>query len=464
MKRPTFLIGLTSDSNFKTERFINSLINLSRELKSRNTWGTITVLRVLPYNEERLSLSLKKVQTLKILDIQFLQCSIDNLLENHDPYLKTIFPVSGKSYSIAAQRNRTLLAINSFPDIDDMDLISILDDDIVFENAVLNKDDKDNYYVDFKISFDYFGGLHKILKLVEPGPIIGGNTGCPPVPATSSLESLIADFINSTKDINEQILIDSQKLDYYYDLSDLANKSKSKGAWFNYKLNNNLTLPSIDKLLKGITPTRPLLFDKDRLLIKPTKSIMRGGNTYFKNKNQLTSFPHLTLVCDDVSLRRSDMIVAEYSNTTKHIYRQTYFPVGHYRMNTIRKRLSTDDVANIITSDLLGVVFHRSVRAYLENKNYNTVWETTYKNRLKKQMKTIKNAKDLLKNPAFKNVEDYDKQLTSLLNEKHIKKKLELRNKRFKREFTKLIMDIDGVFNYWENLIEKEDYEINYQL
>lgn len=136
MHKPNLLLCVVSNSELKTRRFIDSLIDISYKQKSRSTWGNIYLLRVTQHNSNVMFLSSKRKRVLENLNINFVQCSIDRLNDfSVDPNI--IFPITGGSYSIAGQRNRTLLAINELIRVKDVDLVGVLDDDIIFENAVM---------------------------------------------------------------------------------------------------------------------------------------------------------------------------------------------------------------------------------------------------------------------------------------------------------------------------------------
>src|ERR1039458_1975741 len=131
-----FLIVLTSNSDEKTLRFLISLTRCLSKSPNRHKWH-ITVLRPPPYNTPSMLLPASLVSHLHKLNVAFLQPHIHLLPAT--PFRHFLFCAHNGSHSIAAQRNHGLLAAHDYLQITTADLIAVLDDDLVFENALLKQ-------------------------------------------------------------------------------------------------------------------------------------------------------------------------------------------------------------------------------------------------------------------------------------------------------------------------------------
>jgi hypothetical protein len=449
------LIALTSDSDLKALRFITSLVSSLLESANRTKWQ-ITILRARAYNGSALALPANTLSQLDSLNVSFLQPQI--LLSPDVPFREFLFCTHNGSYSIAAQRNRGLLAANDFLQISGADLIAVLDDDLIFQNAVLSSDRQGHLCVRFETTNDYVSGLATIHALARSGPVIGGSTGCPPVPGVSAIKCAIDDITNSANSLSASELRAAQESDYYYDYRVLSNSDVQHGAWLSYYYNDENFAPSFDNILSGVTPTRPLIFNAERLFVGDAPSTRRGGNTYFSDAQHLLPIPHLALCVDGLSTRRSDMIVAEIARQRGIVYQETYFPLGHLRIPN--KSASTRaGVFNAIEAELFGVAFHRGITSFISGGDHVKAWKEIFATRLKRFLQTPSYI-DHASLPYH--VRSEVMELAHQLDCKEFLKRVVKHEKEFFQTYLRLIKHYSEIDHCWMTLIEDHRYEVGY--
>ena len=449
------LIALTSDSDRKTMRFITSLVASLSETQNRTQWQ-ITILRPPPYNGSALLLPPSVVSQLQRLNVSFLQPQVH--LSQVIPFQEFLFCTHNDSYSIAAQRNRGLLAVNDLLQITTVDLIAVLDDDLIFQNALLKRNQHGDLCVSFETTHDYIAGLETIYALARTGPVIGGSTGCPPIPGVSAIRCAIEDITNNVNNLSPTELCVAQEADYYYDFREHSNFTLPRGAWLSYYYNDELFAPSFSNILLGVTPTRPLIFNGDRLFLGQEPSIRRGGNTYFANAQHLLSIPHVTLCVDGLSTRRSDMIVAEIAKQRGIVYRETYFPLGHLRVaNTVA--ISRLGMLSSIEAELFGVALHRGIASFIARGDHMKAWKDIFARRLLQIMQT-RSYIDRASLPSHIGREVME--LADGLDYNHIYERVVMREKQFFQQYVRLVERYSEIDQYWMTLIEEHKYEVNY--
>lgn len=458
MYRPTqsrLLVILTSDCNLKAQRFITSLVNSLIESANQTKWQ-ITILRPQPHSGSALALPANTLSQLDSLNVSFLQPQI--FLSPSVPFQEFLFCTHNGSYSIAAQRNRGLLAANDFLQISGADLIAVLDDDLLFQNAVLSSDRQGDLCVRFETTFDYISGLATIHSLSRSGPLIGGSTGCPPVPGVTAIKCAIDDITNSANSLCAAELCAAQDSDYYYDFRVQSDSDVQRGAWLSYYYNDENFAPSFDNILSGVTPTRPLLFNPEKLFVGDTPSTRRGGNTYFSDAQQLLPIPHLALSVDGLSTRRSDMVVAEIARQRGIVYQETYFPLGHLRLPN--KSASTRaGVLNAIEAELFGVAFHRGVKSFLSGGDHVKAWKQIFTTRLTRVLQTPSYVE---RAPLPSHVRSEVMELAHRLDCKGFLRRVVRHEKEFFQNYLQLIEHYSEIHHCWITLIEGHKYEVGY--
>jgi hypothetical protein len=462
-----FIIGLCSNSFEKTSRFLSSLSDAVQRSKFRfKNLNKIIVVRPLQYKERENQLSPDLLNYLQRGDISFLQFDpkVSNKIWGNEEILECLFGIySSSQYHIAAQRNRTILSMGSLVNKTPENLYAVLDDDLIFENAILNKKKTSGIsFVDFTETFDYFKYLPKIKEYCSSlGPIIGGNTGCPPIPPTSAFSSIIDDrkrFLPGDS-LKSENIVEAQSKDYYYDLSVTEDKSEEKGFWLPYRYKDYEAMPTLSNMLLGVLTSRPLIFDEEKFLNFPKKSFLRGGNTFFGSWDQLSRAPHLSLFVNGMSTRRSDMISAKiFPYLGNQDYYQTYFPLGHFRMNG--KATNSSIIKKFFYSSLLretfGVLFLRVFGSFLDNGDWKETWSTEFTNRLE----SIKTMFSLAQEEALSSLKEsfnYDEisLLKDLSNWSVVEKILRENDKLFYNQCQLIINNFSEIITSWKREIEK---------
>jgi hypothetical protein len=452
----TLLIALTSDSDHKTLRFMLSLTHSLKRTDNRRKWGQIVILRTLPYNKQKIRLDRTVASQLTSLNVLFLQPQV-HIDETHQ-YHRFLFARNTHSYSTAAQRNRQLLAVNDWTRENRVDLIAVLDDDLLFQNAQLTRDGQGDVYVSFDDAYDYLLELDKMYELAKAGPIAGGNTGCPPIPGLLGIRGALTDFTGTFADVSSSDLIAAQACDYYYDFSDRLNSAPSRGAWIKYYYNSEYAEPSSHNVLWGVTPTRPLIFNKDALLkeIRPGTNI--GGNTYFSNSKELLFIPHLSLTVEGVSTRRSDMIVAEIARSKGIIYQETYFPLGHLRLDGGTKVVK-EVVCRIVESELFGVSFHRGVRSFVQGGDYRKEWEQIFQARRDSLIANL----IFSKTEALRiNNDEIGAELALLCDPEYVSSHLLEKYSAYFEKYEFVLDNLDQLQRHWIDLMRSSTCQVEY--
>jgi len=456
-----FLIGLCSNSYNKTNRFLISLIHSAEISKFRDNWGKIVVVRPTQYQENFLKLSTFIQKKLVSNNIDFLQLrpKISKDIWTNIEIRKSLFGLFGNTqYHIAAQRNRTILAIKEVVSKQMFDLYAILDDDLIFENAILRKQEKSFSvnYVDFINTFDFFKHLFKIKRYTEKGPIIGGNTGCPPIPPSSAIASIISDKKQPLVSLHQYgKMIQAQFDDYYYDLTEKDAKSSESGCWLPFKYKEKEIVPNLQNMLFGTITSRPLLFDEKKLLFTPTPSFLRGGNTYFDSWEQLSKMPHLSLVANGVSTRRSDMVSARLFSDREGQYYQTYFPLGHFRMKENNERITKEAFYSSLIRETFGFVFLRTFNSFIDNKDWRKTWDIKFNKRLC----DLEMMLSILQKEMLKSKKLFSSQELNLINElcqwKDVNFILVQYDKIFKEQCQFILNQLDNILKCWNREIKR---------
>jgi hypothetical protein len=351
-----------------------------------------------------------------------------------------------------------LLALNNFLETTTVDLIAVLDDDLIFQNALLKRDHAGELCVTFETTHDYLLGLETIYNLSKDGPIIGGSTGCPPTPGASAIRCAIEDIDNSVNALSSTELLVAQEADYFYDFREHSDSDVSKGAWLSYRYNEEIVSPSFSNVLFGITPSRPLIFDSGRLLRGQEPSTRKGGNTYFGDPHHLLSIPHLSLCVDGLSTRRSDMIVAETAKQRGIIYRKTYFPLGHLR---IANTAAGHGLSMLRTTEaeLFGAALQRGITSFIGGGGHVDAWKDIFARRLNQILETY----SFMDRATIHS--DNRRELIELVGGfdcKLIYQRVRTNEEQFFQKYVKLVEQYFAIDHYWTTLMGKHDYQVDY--
>jgi hypothetical protein len=393
---------------------------------------------------------------LSALNVLFLQPQV--YIDERSQLYRFLFSRNNDSYSTAAQRNRQLLAVNDLTKRNRVDLIAVLDDDLIFQNAILTRDSQAEVCVAFDDTFDYLLELDKIHTLTRGGPVAGGNSGCPPIPGLLGMKGAIADLKNALANVTERGLILAQYSCYYYDISDQNETGGTQGAWLKYCYNSEYVEPSICNVFWGVTPTRPLIFDKDALLkdVRPTTRI--GGNTYFSSANELLLVPHLSLSVEGVSTRRSDMIVAEMAKGKGITYKETYFPLGHLRVES-SAGIGNEVVCRVIESEIFGVSFHRGVRSFVEGHDYKREWQQMFESRRDSVIANLISTQGAILELGNDND---GSAFGEICDPEYVGSHLAEKYQTYFENYVMVMENLEEIQRYWIDLMENGTYEIDY--
>lgn len=225
----------------------------------------------------------------------------------------------------------------------------------------------------------------------EISVLIGGNTGCPPIPGFCFLYLQIFDLIEHIDSAQRQNPnapyyphTNPRHLpDYYYDTSDLG--TSHLGIPFDWEPDvtaDRLSvreallahLRAFSSVLHGQPATRLLVHQPDLPMIPTTA---RGGNAVFFDLDALFAAPYLALrLTQDVVSRRGDTVWAHLAaNVSGVSVYQAPFPVHHYRkpQDGSSPMLSSEipKLRQFLLSQIGGTVLSRLVASQLRGRCLN---------------------------------------------------------------------------------------------
>jgi len=167
----------------------------------------------------------------------------------------------------------------------DNPILVMLDDDLRFEAAYLSGGD-----VKIGYPFSYIHEVYNFAERFSCDIALGGVTGSPPLPATSTMRTFLQDFLSFSA-------IDSCKTrwkepDYYYDLSETRT---NWDAWqiieTPEKADNNADF-FLNQIFFSGSKNRPLVVTDLPSNQLVSKAIIRGGNTVVYNSRYITDIKH----------------------------------------------------------------------------------------------------------------------------------------------------------------------------
>lgn len=162
----------------------------------------------------------------------------------------------------------------------------------------------------------------------EASVLVGGTTGCPPVPGLAMVASQVVDLLEHVRRAAGQdpkaryvcAANDRRGPDYYYDHSDVGPAHSASFAWepvdrdhLDARTALLMHLRAVPGLAWGQPCTRLLVSDPLRPV---TPTTARGGNALFLDLDSLFSAPPLALRCEDgIVTRRGDTVWGELMAT-----------------------------------------------------------------------------------------------------------------------------------------------------
>ena len=195
-------------------------------------------------------------------------------------------------------------------------ILVILDDDLTFESLVIENGFPTKCY-----PFSY---IHEVYLFAINYPCdvaLGGVTGAPPLPATSSMRTFLQDFlgVQSKSKKTEKRWKDA---DYYYDLSE------TRSCWENWPTLQLTDEPTsvqsaLNQMFHSGPENRPLVYIPSEQTPQPR--IVRGGNTVVFNPQYLYDIEHPPLP------RRGDSIWSILAKEQGAIILEFPIPLYHTR-------------------------------------------------------------------------------------------------------------------------------------
>ena len=270
----------------------------------------------------------------------------------HEILTYTPLPFDEKgSNNIGATRKRQIeLAELACVQLEDPILV-VLDDDLTFEALTLRDGQPVKTY-----PFSY---IHEIYLFAQNHPCdvaLGGVTGAPPLPSTSSMRTFLQDFLgtqSSSKNTEERW----SETDYYYDLSE------TRTCWQNWPiLSSNSDQHCVQLALNQMFHTspnnRPLVYISNEKTPQPR--IVRGGNTVVFNPEFLLKIDHPDLP------RRGDSLWAILASELGASILDFPYPLYHTRnadvkITEMQERSYRKSLEKRMADDLIGAAMQRAM-------------------------------------------------------------------------------------------------------
>ncbi len=188
-------------------------------------------------------------------------------------------------------------------DLSDNPIIWFLDDDLQFRQ--LRNTECGN------ISLDHHQNLFEdVWSFHERNPTVvsslGGVTGCPPLPASSSLLTNLQDLSSHVRG-GESFSVNDNRWDipdYYYDLSENPGRVDTVFPNPEWEPVGNLR----DAILCHGSLFRPVILTEKRMNSVESNRLVRGGNTLIYDLSSFVSNPYPTLEIGNLRTRRGDTI------------------------------------------------------------------------------------------------------------------------------------------------------------
>ena len=230
-------------------------------------------------------------------------------------------------------------------------ILIMLDDDLTFEALVIENGIPTKCY-----PFSYIHEVYLFARNYPCDVALGGVTGAPPLPATSSMRTFLQDFlaVQSKSKKTEKRWKDA---DYYYDLSE------TRSCWENWPALQLTNGPSsvqsaLNQMFHSGPENRPLVYIPGEQ--KPQPRIVRGGNTVVFNPQYLYDIEHPPLP------RRGDSIWSILAKEQGAIILEFPIPLHHTRTSemslaSMQKRPFSSSLKSRMSNDLLGSSIQRAM-------------------------------------------------------------------------------------------------------
>ena len=257
-------------------------------------------------------------------------------------------------------------------------ILVVLDDDLTFEALSVKDGQPVKTY-----PFSYVHEVYLFAQNYDCDVALGGVTGAPPLPATSSMRTFLQDFLG-TQSTSKQTKERWSETDYYYDLSE------KRTCWRTWPTpSNNTDSCSVQSALNQMFHTgprnRPLVYIPNENTPQPR--IVRGGNTIVFNPEFLLKIDHPDLP------RRGDSLWAILASENGASILDFPYPLYHTRNSNLEitsmDKSFLESLEKRMSDDLIGAAMQR---AMLNDNNFQPV----YLERLGNQLRLIQECFELL--------------------------------------------------------------------
>jgi hypothetical protein len=262
-------------------------------------------------------------------------------------------------------------------------ILVVMDDDLTFESLTV----KDTI-LELSFPFSYVHELYLFYEKYECDVALGGVTGSPPLPATSSIRTFIGDIIADPKTVNKNPSR-WHNTDYYYDLSETRDTWEPWSTITSLKEHavNSNEHAFLDQMFLSGPRHRPLVLLKEPGRVTPDETIIRGGNTIVFNHRFLTEIEHPKL------RRRGDSIWSILALEKGARILTFPAPLYHDRENLT---FSYESLEKRMTDDLFGSALQRAMTTSLED------FDSIFSNRIFRQKLLLRESLSLLEESLSK--------------------------------------------------------------
>jgi len=287
-------------------------------------------------------------------------------------------------------------------DLSDNPIIWFLDDDLQFRQLGINKSEmlELNHHQNL---FEEAWSYHE--RHPNTAASLGGVTGCPPLPASSSLLCNIRDLLAS---LNGELEIedDSNRWDipdHYYDLSEHAGRKNTVFPNSNW----GKQIDFKDSILCHGMLFRPIVLTSLAASMPESERLVRGGNSIIYDLSTFVSNPYPTLELRGIRTRRGDSVWSclntflDGNQILSHNMK-----LHHGRSSISWNEDEKERFINRMLADLYGASFYRTIAVmYAEGQfedcsdllHLASVLYLTIKHRAQRHSETLKKAKTIAK-------------------------------------------------------------------
>ena len=308
----------------------------------------------------------------------YLCCPADDkprVLNKHRKWIRSSwfdFNESERNNISMVRQMQNMLAQTACSELDDPILV-VMDDDLSFEVLLQNDNNINTGY-----PFSYVHEIYAFQSEQVCDIALGGVTGSPPLPGTSSQRSFLQDFLANKKSSNTCPSRWNEP-DYYYDLSDIRNSWKSWPHLTDWSTCEQPVELALNEMFHTGSSSRPLVYQKSST--PPQSRIVRGGNTVIYSTKFLREIPHPNI------RRRGDSLWTILASENGAKILDFPYPLYHRRDELT---YTESGLVQRMIDDLYGASIQRTM--VQPSGNFKTI----YGQRLEQQLSLLKDSKNLL--------------------------------------------------------------------